>query len=804
MYKLSGPMLLLLVFIQIMLCGDVNAATERVVAHDDWTLISIPAEPGDSGSVENLFGDDLPIADYAVTWILFGWDISPESGSHVYVQLTPQTVLQAGKAYWFIQLTGSNVTLDLPVTATSPQARQVRGCSMIAGCIDVPLEFTSSTSVSWELLGFPKSVPVDLSDVRVVSDSGDCTSGCTLQEAYAADVMYSGIYRFREEATGYETMVQGMTTQAWDGFWVAVLPGAEGAGARLEIPVPPPQANIPDLSQYRMVFNDEFEGPELDSSKWNTGLLWGPYVVINQEEQVYIDALGMHAGASYNPFSFTPEGTLKITASPTAEVGPPPPMPDPGDPVWGQFLEYRAPGENEPPYIEEEVNYLSGIINTYEAFKFTHGYVEARARVPKGRGLWPAFWMLPSHYVEDVPEIDIMEFLGQYPNEVYHTYHYYDVPAGWQAVRTPTFETIGPDYSRDFHVYSMSWDPGQIIWYVDGVETQRALLDDYKIANQAMYLIANLAVGGTWPGAPDEATVFPAEFELDYIRAYSRDMSVPLDLGEYDLVFGDEFTGTELDSEKWNTRFVWGPFLTINDEEQYYLDTLGIDSASAYSPFTVENGMLSIRAAAAGTQTPVNEVPPAYPVDDPYWDDKPVSFFQEGYTQKQYTSGIITSWESFRFTHGYAEIRAKVPTGDGLWPAFWLLNRYYVGRQPEIDIMEILGENPGEVVHTYHRNNDLGVHVQNDFRSQGGSGTEGFGDDFHTFGMQWTDESISWYVDGVLKHRYADASVAYQIMYVIVNLAVGGSFNQQAVDPAALPADYVIDYIRVYQQKSIP
>ena len=118
--------------------------------------------------------------------------------------------------------------------------------------------------------------------------------------------------------------------------------------------------------------------------------------------------------------------------------------------------------------------------------------------------------------------------------------------------------------------------------------------------------------------------------------------------------------------------------------------------------------------------------------------------------------------------------------------------------------MEILGENPGEVVHSFHRRNDLGVSVQTSFRSTGGSGTDGFGDDFHTFGVQWTDNSISWYVDGELKHTYEDESVSYQVMYVLANLAVGGSFNQEEVDPAALPAEYAIDYIRVYQQKPVP
>lgn len=787
------------------------AVSKLSVVNDEWTLITIPADPDSNGTVQRLIADDLPAGSYGDDWFMFGWQkqLSAQSGEYFfdYVPLTPQSVLTAGQAYWFIQITGSTVELDLPNSLSDAEPRVIRGCQSIVGCTSVPVEYVrnpANPDVSWNAIGVPRAESYDFKDIRVVADSGVCSTGCTLNEADAADLVFSTLFGFPNESTGYVSYTQSSTGEAWSGFWIGVLPGAENKGVRLEIPEPLPPAQTPDLSEYRLVFNDEFDGPTLDSTKWNTGLLWGPYIVINQEEQFYVDSLGMHQGHSYDPFSFTPEGHLRITASPVSEVGAPPPIPAEDDPVWNQYLEYRSPGVGEPPYVEEDMNYLSGLLNTYEPFKFTHGYVETRAKVPAGQGLWPAFWLLPTHYVEDVPEIDVMEFLGQNRNEVYHTYHYFDVPAGWQARRTPSYETIGPDFSRDFHVYSASWDPAQIIWYVDGVETQRIDRSDYKIANQAMYLIANLAVGGTWPQSPDSTTEFPAVFEIDYIRAYSRDMSSPLDLSEYELVFSDEFNGSELDASKWNTRFIWGPFLTINDEEQYYVDSLGIDSNDAYSPFLLSNGVLTIRGAAVGTEIPENTAPPAYPADHPFWNDKPSSFYQESYVQKQYTSGIITSYDSFRFTHGYAEIKAKVPVGDGLWPAFWLLNRYYVGRQPEIDIMEILGENPGEVVHSFHRRNDLGVSVQTSFRSTGGSGTDGFGDDFHTFGVQWTDNSISWYVDGELKHTYEDESVSYQVMYVLANLAVGGSFNQEEVDPAALPAEYAIDYIRVYQQKPVP
>ena len=148
----------------------------------------------------------------------------------------------------------------------------------------------------------------------------------------------------------------------------------------------------------------------------------------------------------------------------------------------------------------------------------THGYVEMRAKLPAGRGLWPAFWLLTTHYVEDVPEIDVMEFLGQDVDTLYHTYHYFDIEDNWRKISTPSYTVTAENWTLDFHTFGMAWSPTEIIYYVNGVETRRITDEDYLITGQAMYLIANLAVGGNWPGSPDASTQFPATFEIDYIR----------------------------------------------------------------------------------------------------------------------------------------------------------------------------------------------------------------------------------------------------------------------------------------------
>ena len=578
--------------------------------------------------------------------------------------------------------------------------------------------------------------------------------------------------------------------------------------------VPPESTNgVPDIGDYTLVFSDEFNaspGSTLNPSKWDTALLWGPYFPINNEEQMYVDTLGMHAEFSHTPFEFT-GSTLKITATPTSPTLQPPPRPPEGSPDWQprSYSEYRynGPSDEGPGYQASDVNYLSGMITTYDSLKMTHGYVEMRAKLPAGRGLWPAFWMLTTHYVEDVPEIDVMEFLGQDTDRLYHTYHYFDIEDNWRKISTPSFTTLATDWTQGFHTFGMAWSPTEIIWYVNGAETRRVTRSEYTIPNQAMYILANLAVGGNWPGAPDGDTVFPATFEIDYIRAYKRKLAPALNLSkDYQLMFSDDFNGSSLDPAKWNTHFLWGPYFPINNEEQYYVDALGSDApntTAANSPFVVSNGVLSIVAKEANDPDSF-QIPNSLPaINDPIWTDYPEFQRNTSYTPANYTSGIITSYDAFKFAHGYAEIRAKVPSGDGLWPAFWLLNGYYVNIQPEIDIMEMRGEFPNEVVHSYHRLVD-GVMTPESATTS--TPSIDYSQDFHTYGVRWQPDRIDWYIDGNIVHTFASDDIGYQVMYVLANLAVGGDFsNGTPVDVsrfnAAEPVSLDIDYIKVYQEK---
>lgn len=164
--------------------------------------------------------------------------------------------------------------------------------------------------------------------------------------------------------------------------------------------------------------------------------------------------------------------------------------------------------------------FLSGIITSYDAFRFLYGRVEMRARMPAGKGLWSAFWLLNGYYNQDQPadpEIDIIEAIGDATTTANHAYHYNGANGDYISAE---FRAPMPDFSADYHVYGVEWSEGRVIWSVDGVETHR--LEGPQVSSEQMYILANLAVGGDFPGDPDETTQYPARFEIDYIRVWQQ------------------------------------------------------------------------------------------------------------------------------------------------------------------------------------------------------------------------------------------------------------------------------------------
>jgi beta-glucanase (GH16 family) len=154
------------------------------------------------------------------------------------------------------------------------------------------------------------------------------------------------------------------------------------------------------------------------------------------------------------------------------------------------------------------------MLTTYRSFTQQGGYFEMRAKLPAGKGIWPAFWMLPADGSWP-PELDAMEVLGHDPSTIFMTVH-----SNLTGAHTQTQGSAKvPDTSAAFHTYGVLWEASKITWYFDGqpVYTTAPPSD----LNKPLYILVNLAVGGDWPGNPDATTPFPAVYQIDYVRAYA-------------------------------------------------------------------------------------------------------------------------------------------------------------------------------------------------------------------------------------------------------------------------------------------
>jgi beta-glucanase (GH16 family) len=250
-----------------------------------------------------------------------------------------------------------------------------------------------------------------------------------------------------------------------------------------------PSNPVGQTGKWHLIFHDEFDGDALDTSKWVTCYWWD-----NQ--------------------GCTNEGNNNLNWYQSGNVG-----------VQDGKLILRAKEETVTAPDGKTYSYTSGMVTTgRDSFElsvdpkatFQNVYVEMRAKVPRGQGLWPAFWLLPADQ-ESRPEIDVMEILGDNPNEVHMNFHYLDERGDANSAGY-TWKSSKP--LNGWHVFANDWQPELLTWYIDGVKHSH--LHEY-IPDEPMYLIANLAVGGDWPGSPDASTTFPSDFEIDYIRVWMRD-----------------------------------------------------------------------------------------------------------------------------------------------------------------------------------------------------------------------------------------------------------------------------------------
>ncbi|MEW2314620.1 RICIN domain-containing protein [Streptomyces bauhiniae] len=165
--------------------------------------------------------------------------------------------------------------------------------------------------------------------------------------------------------------------------------------------------------------------------------------------------------------------------------------------------------------------YTSARLNTSGKFNAQYGHVEARMKIPRGQGMWPAFWMLgtPVNW-PDSGEIDVMENVGFEPSTVHGTIHGPGY-SGSGGIGAGYSLPNGQAFADAFHTYAVDWAPDSITWTVDGNVYQRRTPADLGgktwVFNKPFFLILNLAVGGYWPGDPDGSTQFPAQLVVDSV-----------------------------------------------------------------------------------------------------------------------------------------------------------------------------------------------------------------------------------------------------------------------------------------------
>lgn len=253
---------------------------------------------------------------------------------------------------------------------------------------------------------------------------------------------------------------------------------------------------------YRPVFGDDFDDTDVSrinenavggkpgAPAWRSRYRHDRFTIINGEKQIYVDpafpGTADHA-LGVQPFSIK-NGVLTISGNPA-------------DPVQVR------------PFVHD-IGYTSGCITSELTFSRTYGYYEMLARLPLGKGYFPAFWLLPKRVVWP-PEIDVFEASGVQPDRV----HMGVIAPDKQVADTWINGVI--DIAEGFHAYGLEWTKENIVWFLDGKEVWRRP----NTVNEDMYVLANLAIGNQDPNFipnPDASTPFPGRFEIDYIRVYAR------------------------------------------------------------------------------------------------------------------------------------------------------------------------------------------------------------------------------------------------------------------------------------------
>ena len=243
-----------------------------------------------------------------------------------------------------------------------------------------------------------------------------------------------------------------------------------------------------ELEGWTLIWSDDFSGDKLDLEKWEPIEKKDSH---NNEKQYYLaDHISVEGG------------NLCITAT--------------DEPMDGKL-------------------YRSGRLRTRK--EWNTGRFEARLSLPATQGMWPAFWLVPSHVGWPTGgEIDILEGYGSNPNKVSSAYHW---GADWKGHKylhhrytTKDADDQPVKFHKEFHVYAAEWEPGEIRFYIDGDKHFVVTKDEASFHDTPMSVVLNLAVGGWFDGDPDETTIFPQQLLVDYVRVWRKDSGKTADAKE--------------------------------------------------------------------------------------------------------------------------------------------------------------------------------------------------------------------------------------------------------------------------------
>ena len=518
---------------------------------------------------------------------------------------------------------------------------------------------------------------------------------------------------------------------------------------------------VPNPSnEYQLVFEENFDGDGLDRGRWETEFLWGPGVIINGETQYYVNDNQF----GYNPFKVA-NGLLSIEAIKT-----------PFDrsllyltrsiysanavellwrvPVNATLYEVYRDGVLQGTatggsYLQTDLR--DGIDYAYEVVALDeNGNSLVAAQLTVNTADRPAPAQPQQAFTlgldSKIYSPTVAEIIWQSPNRA----NRYEVFRNGELYRT----LVGADYKS---LYEVGLQEGVDYTY------RVAAYDrcDELIIEQSHTL--NTGDGVTPADAQSERLVIKSSIYSDQTAEIS--WNAVQGASNYDIYDNDVF-------------------IVNSDARSLFISDLvpGVDRRFLVVAFNADGVEVDRTSRVLNT------------ADNSF-----------ALNRQPYLSGIITSYNSFRFKYGRVEARARMPAGRGLWSAFWLLNAYYKQDQPEdpeIDIIEAIGDQVTTANHAYHYRTDAdgsGFYNQQSSTEMRAEISD-FSQNFHTYRVDWEEGRIVWYVDDVETGRVEGDQVSDEQMYLLANLAVGGTFPRPADSTTPFPARFEIDYIRVYQR----